>query len=96
MMLLKIQIYSLIYSFLYGCFFAGIIKINYKIVYNSNMVLKVIGSFLFILFNVILYFIVLKYINNGILHFHFFICIWCGYYVCNLIFDKFIVKNSKV
>ena len=96
MMILKIQIYSLLYNVLFGLFFNFVVRINYKYIYTVRLFARIIFTFLFILVNVLLYFIFLRYINNGVLHFYFCLCILFGFYVGNLIFSKLNVKKSKV
>ena len=95
MMVLKIQIYSLIYSFFYGMFFGMLVRINYRYLYDVKKFIRVVVSFFFIMFNVMFYFMGLKYINNGILHIYFFLCILGGYFLVNGIFSKFNVMKKK-
>ena len=84
-MSLQIQIYSLIFSFCFGIFFEILLSFNERFIYSSNLFVKVSSSVLFILFNVILYFIILIKINNGILHIYFLICILLGYsFMCKV------------
>ena len=91
-MVLEIQIYSLGVSFLYGIFFFILLEINSKFIYSSNMFIKVICSFLFAIFNALLYFIILMYINNGYIHLYFFLCIILGYICSNFVY-KMICKK---
>lgn len=78
-MSLSVQIFSFIFSFFYGIFFEILLDLNTKIINSSKLFVKIIGTFLFVLFNSILYFIILMKINNGILHIYFFLCILLGY-----------------
>lgn len=87
-MVLKIQIYSFLVSFFYGIFFYFMLEINSRFIYSSNKVIKVISSFLFILFNAILYFIILLKVNNGYIHIYFFLCILVGYIMCKVVVKK--------
>jgi hypothetical protein len=96
MIILKIQIYSLLYSFLFGMIFYLGLRINYKYIYDVKLVIRIIISFVFVMLNVIIFFMGLKFINNGILHLYFFLCILFGYYFMNWIFSKFTVKKSKL
>ena len=70
-MILKIQFLSLGYSFVYGIFFSFLLTINYKLIYNSNKVVQWLITMLFILTNTLFYFLILKKINNGIIHPYF-------------------------
>ena len=96
MMILKIQIYSLIYNVFFGLFFNFFVRINYKYIYNVKLFTRIVFTFIFVFVNVLLYFICLKCINNGVLHFYFCLCILFGFYIGNLIFSKLNVKKSKV
>lgn len=87
-MALRIQIYSFVVSFLYGVFFYFLLEVNAKFIYSSYMVVKVLSSFLFILFNTLLYFLLLLKINNGYIHGYFFLCILVGYLLCKVIVKK--------
>lgn len=91
-MILSIQIYSLLFSFGYGIFFAVLLFLFRKVIFNKNLILMVIFSFLFVFLNVILYFWGLKAINNGILHIYFFLSILLGYCLTNVVFSKLLVK----
>ena len=87
-MSLKIQILSLIISFIYGLFFNIILNINYKIIYNDNVLIQIIGSFLFIIANSLLYFYLLIKINNGIVHIYCLLMLLIGYLIMKKIKDK--------
>lgn len=78
-MTLKIQIISLIVSFLYGVFFSFLLNINYKLIYNNNKFIKIIGTFLFIIFNSLLYFLILLKFNNGIVHIYCIVALILGF-----------------
>ena len=83
----------LVYSFLYGMFFSFFLGLNYKLLYNNKKSLKIIFTSLFLLINIILYFLLLRRINEGILHPYSFIAIILGftleYYV------RYLVANHK-
>jgi uncharacterized membrane protein YjjP (DUF1212 family) len=84
-MSLDIQIVSFVFSFFYGIFFEILLELNSRIIYSSNWFIKIIGSFIFVIFNCLLYFLVLLKINNGILHIYFFLCILAGYtFMCKV------------
>jgi len=87
-MLLEIQLQSLIYSFVYGYFFSIVLNLNYKYLFNSKAIIKVIINILFIIDNVFLYYILLRKINNGIVHYYFIIMIFLGFIFCNYFSKK--------
>lgn len=88
-MILKFQLITLLFSFLYGIFFYILLMLNYKFLYNNK--LSLIIDLLFILDNVLLYFIILKKINNGIFHPYLVIMLILGYLSSNYV-DKKIRK----
>ena len=94
-MILKIQIYSFVVSFVYGIIFYLLLELNSKVLYSSHIIIKVITSFLFVMFNCLLYFIILMHINNGYIHVYFFMCILFGYLMCKVIYKRF-VKRDKL
>lgn len=94
MISLKLQVLTIIVSFLYGIFFSFFLDISSKYIYNSKLKIKILFSFLFILINTILYFAIMNKINNGIIHYYSFIAIIIGFFVENhgkrLIVKKYI------
>ena len=91
-MVLILQIYSIVYSFCYGIFLFFLLEINYRLIYNENIVIKFIFTFFFAVFNTLLYFIGLKRINNGIVHVYFLLIILLGYILSFFVFNK--LKNG--
>lgn len=90
---LNVQMVSLLVSFFYGMFFFFSLELNLKFIYSSKLFIRLFVSFVFVLFHVLLYFLILMKINNGYLHFYFFLCILLGYYICKVVYKK-IVKNN--
>lgn len=93
-MILKIQIYSFIVSYIYGFAFFILLEINSKFIYSSSLIIKILSSLLFIIFNTLLYFIILMKINNGYLHIYFFLSIILGYISCKTIYKKIVKRNN--
>lgn len=93
-MILKIQIFSLIYSFIYGIILFILLEINYKFLYESKMVYRIIVSFLFVMLVSLFYFYGLMKINNGILHIYFFIAEFTGYLLSFVIYRKINCKKK--
>lgn len=99
-MILLDQIRSLFFSFIYGMFFSFTLKINYKYLISNNLFFKIVLSFLFILDHVLLYFILISRINNGIIHIYFFFFFILGLLFYIYLFDrkmlnKFDLKKMK-
>ena len=94
-MVLSVQVLSLVMSFCYGIFFYFMLELNSKFIYSSNLLIRILISFLFVMFNTLLYFLILMYINSGYIHVYFFLCILGGYSCCK-VFCKRFVKRKKV
>ncbi len=86
---LNMQINTLLASFLYGIFFSRMLDINYRFIYNSKKIYRIVISFLFIILNVLIYFIILLHVNNGILHNYGILAVVLG-----VLFDHFIVNKT--
>ena len=93
-MILKIQIFSLLYSFFYGIVFFILLEINYKLLYSGKLFYRIIISFLFIIFISLLYFIGLIKVNNGIIHIYFFLSLFTGYLLSFVIYRKINCKKK--
>jgi len=83
---LKIQILSIVFSFLFGLAFSLFLNLNFKIIYNKSKVIKYLGSFLVILISVLIYFILLQRICNSYFHPYHLLVIIFGFYFKSLIF----------
>lgn len=95
-MKLNVQIYSFLFSFLFGCGFYFLLDVFNRIVDRLNMILKVLISFVFIMMVGIVYFIMLLYINNGVVHVYFLLMILVGYiFVYKILFKLFTHLKKK-
>lgn len=90
---LHVQLLSFGVSFCYGIFFYLLLELNSRILYSSHKSIKVVGSILFVLFHVLLYFLILMKINYGYVHIYFFLCILGGYLLCKTIYKWFVKKE---
>ena len=95
-MILKVQILTLIFSFLFGIIFDLEIKLNYKFIYQEKQLYKIITTFFFVMTNVLLYFIILQKINNGILHIYGIIAIIIGFTLSNYVIVFLQEKIEKI
>ena len=94
MMNLKTQIVLIIFSFFYGFLFSNFININYKFIYNSKKLIKILSSFFIILIAVLVYFIGIKKINNAILHPYSILMVIIGFFV-DICLKRIIAKKRK-
>lgn len=98
-MSLNIQINTFIASFLFGLFFGIELRLNHKFIYQSNKTYKILTTFFFVIVNVLIYFIILKKVNYGILHIYAILAIIIGFLVehfgMKYLLDIFAKKQKK-
>ena len=85
-MILKLQIYSLIFSFVFGIVFFFVLELFRDFIYNKKIVFRII--------NALIYFGILRKINYGIIHYYFFLMILLGYCISKYIYVKIFVKRK--
>lgn len=76
---LKIQVISMIVSLIYGYIFSCLVNINYKFLFSKVLWFKIIMNIIFIIDCGLLYFIIIKHINNGYIHYYLYIMIILGF-----------------
>jgi len=74
-----VQLFCLIVSFLYGILLYYLNMFNYKILKGKNILVKILGSILYILNVSLLYILFLYKINYGVLHIYFVLFMILGY-----------------
>ena len=92
-MILKLQLYSLICSFIFGIFVYLTLGLIHKLIYSNNVYVKIFFSLIYSLVISIIYFIILLNINNGIIHIYFLLMVIAGYTVANFVYVKLFVKR---
>ncbi len=96
-MSINIQITSLLFSLLFGALFSLFLRINYKYIYKGPIVLKILINIMFVTDNILLYFIILKRINNGIVHTYFLLMILLGFVIAEYLYKRLSIafKHQK-
>ena len=92
---LRIQIISLVFSFLFGIIFSICTNLNYRFLFSKNLAFKIIFTIIYIIDFSLLYFIIIKEINQGIIHEYFLLAICIGYLVSFLSFDKKLTRMKQ-
>lgn len=90
---LKLQIASLLFSYIFGVFLAFSSALNYLFI--KNKLVKIIFTFLITVVYVLLYFIGLTYINDGYLHLYFILMVTLGYLSEIFFIKKIFVKVKR-
>lgn len=100
---LKIQIFSLIYSFGFGLFFSLVVNMHYNFLFSKKKWFRILINFIFVIDMSLLYFLILKFINGGILHLYFYLLIFFGFLIgyartkkLRLILQRVINRNNKM
>lgn len=87
-MILKQQIYTLLFSTIFGGIFYMLILLNKDILFNQKIIKKIISNLLFIIDMTLIYFIILRYINNGIITYYSYIFIFLGCLGTKILINK--------
>ena len=91
----KIQLISLLVSFLFGVAFYFTSLLNYKIIKKYNNIFKYLITFVYMLNIAIIYICLLFKINNGNVHLYFILMVLCGF-IFGLKIKKALIKNVKL
>lgn len=81
---LETQIQSLVFSFVFGLFLSLMFNVFYKYLFKPKLPIKIITNLIFVSINALIYFFLLKIINDGILHSYFLISLLMGFVLGNL------------
>jgi hypothetical protein len=87
------QLLTVLVSLIYGSVLYWLIKINKKMLFNGSTLKKMTFSIICIVDIVLIYFIIIKYINNGVLTYYSYLLIILGLLVQNYINNK--IKTYK-
>lgn len=87
-MILIQQLLTIFITILYGSILYWLIKLNKKMLFEGSFIKKTIFSIIFIIDIILIYFIIIKHINNGILTYYSYILIILGILIQNYIDNK--------
>ena len=73
------QLKSLLVSFVCGVCFSYLIRIQYRYLFESKLYIKISLTFLLVLDSFLIYFLLLRIINNGVFNYYFGIMLILGY-----------------
>ena len=80
MMGLKEQVLAIFFSFIFGSLLSCLYNFNYKLLFNKRRIVKIIFNIIFIFDLVLIYFLVMRKINNAIIHPYFYLFIVLGFF----------------
>jgi len=92
---LYIQIYSFLYSFFFGLGFYYLLEGFNGFVKKMKVFFKCFFSFMFIFLVSLGYFLGLLFINNGVIHLYFMLCLVAGYFFSEIILKSWLTHLRK-
>lgn len=92
-MSLKEQLYTILFSIIYGAISYIMFILNKRFILERNIFKKFIFNFIFILDSVLIYFIILRYLNDGILTYYSYLFVFLGIIILRTIIYK--IKTYK-
>lgn len=76
---LKLQILSILFSFGYGIISSYLYNLNYNFIHNTTILYKLVINILFCVNLGLIYFILIKVINYGVVHIYFVFSFIAGF-----------------
>lgn len=92
---LKVQILSLIFSFVFGVIFSLFTNLNYRFLFCKKKLFKITITIIYVIDASLLYFLILKKINNGIIHSYFLLLIAVGFFIGSINLNKYMNMFKK-
>ena len=94
---IEIQIQSIVVSAIYGLLSSFIYNFLYFLLYNKYIIIRLLFNFIFSIVINSMLFLLLYFINNGVVHIYFVIIFLFGFYIGNKNTNKirFDLKKSK-
>lgn len=89
---LGLQIYSIIYTYLYGILCSLLVNLFYRFLFFKKQIWKIIFNLGFAFLLSSLYFFFLELINHGYIHFYFLLVFILGFLTTFSLFKKNIRK----
>ena len=76
---LSTQILSLLFSFGYGIIVSYLFNLNYNFIYKTSLLYKIVINILFCINLGLIYFLLIKVINYGVVHIYFVLMFLLGF-----------------
>lgn len=76
---LKIQLLSILFSFGFGILSSYLYNLSYNFIYKTSILYKIVINLLFCINLGLIYFLLLKIINNGVIHIYFILSFILGF-----------------
>lgn len=95
MITLKLQIYTIIFSFLYGVGFSLLLDFNYRFIHSKNKFVKYFSTIMIVTLSILIYFIGIMKISYGIFHIYSILCIIVGYILTSFVVSYIAKRRIK-
>lgn len=89
------QVFSFLFSILYGVVLFFLYKYSYKYLYCNKKIYSFLNSFLFVIDNVLIYFICFYYINGGIISIYFILITILTFFINYKNYSKNLQKKCQ-
>ncbi|MCI8346345.1 MAG: hypothetical protein HFJ12_00160 [Bacilli bacterium] len=87
---LRIQIISLFFSFVFGIIFSVCTNINYKFLFCKKKLFQIIITIIYVVDASLAYFLIIRKINEGVIHSYFLISVAIGFFIGFVNLGKYI------
>lgn len=78
---LKLQIYSIVISLVYGYIFSALVNLNYRILFFKKKYFRIMIDLIFVIDFALLYFLIIKYLNGGIINLYLYLMLTIGFFL---------------
>ena len=78
---ISLQLLSFIFSFSYGIIISYLVNLFYNFIYKTRFIYKVFINILFVINISLVYFLLIKVINNGVIHIYLILTLLLGYFM---------------
>ena len=94
---LNTQLLSLIFSFAYGIVVSYLFNLNYNFIYKTSFLYKLVINILFCVNLGLIYFLLIKVINYGVVHIYFVLMFLLGFslFVKKYVFLRKIIRVKE-
>ncbi len=87
---LKTQIISLLFSFVFGIIFSICTNINYKLLFCKKKIFQIIITIIYVIDASLAYFLMIRRINEGIIHSYFLLSVALGFFIGFVNLSKYV------
>ncbi len=85
---LSVQIQSFVASFVFGFLFSYVVNLAYKHLFAGKIIYQIIWNFILVIGSCLLYFYLMKYINQAAIHVYFIFVVVIGFVIGNIFSKK--------